>query len=377
MGTWLSILVIIVIGALIGGLTNSLAIKMLFRPYRAIYIAGWRLPFTPGLIPKRHDQLAQQLGRMVMDHLLTPEGIRKKLGDAQFQNEMVQWATQQAREFFNRDESLAAIFQRQFNVEDLKDKTDQKIEAVLQSMFADWQDRTLEDLLPEPKQQAIVEQIPLLSAEIVDQTVQYLQTPEGKARTKSLLEQSLSGGGMFANMANMFLGNDGMTEKLQHKLVKLLRQPMFRNMITQLLENEWEKVKQKPIRTWMASVAPDTASAEAEMASFIRRQLPTEDWLQTPLSAWQKWDQEKWINTWVPFLIDRAGQMVSAKMGDMFRYLQLEEIITSQVQSFAVGRVERLVLSISGREFRMITYLGAFLGGVIGLIQGLLLQMIG
>lgn len=42
-------------------------------------------PFTPGLIPKRRDELAVQLGKMVVEHLLTPEGIGKKLTNEEFQ----------------------------------------------------------------------------------------------------------------------------------------------------------------------------------------------------------------------------------------------------------------------------------------------------
>ena len=67
------------IGALIGGFTNHLAIKMLFRPHEAKYIGKWRVPFTPGLIPKRRDELAIQLGKTVTNYLLTPETFRKKL----------------------------------------------------------------------------------------------------------------------------------------------------------------------------------------------------------------------------------------------------------------------------------------------------------
>lgn len=66
------------IGALIGGMTNHLAIKMLFRPHNPIYFRGKRLPFTPGLIPKRRDELAKQLGVTVTNYLLTPDTIRKK-----------------------------------------------------------------------------------------------------------------------------------------------------------------------------------------------------------------------------------------------------------------------------------------------------------
>ena len=74
-----TILFMAFIGALIGGLTNHLAIKMLFRPHEAKYIGSWRLPFTPGLIPKRRDELAKQFGKTVTNYLLTPETFKKEI----------------------------------------------------------------------------------------------------------------------------------------------------------------------------------------------------------------------------------------------------------------------------------------------------------
>ena len=64
MNIWLSMLTTTGLGAIIGGFTNHLAIKMLFRPHRPIYIGKFQVPFTPGLIPKRRDELAVQLGKM-------------------------------------------------------------------------------------------------------------------------------------------------------------------------------------------------------------------------------------------------------------------------------------------------------------------------
>ena len=43
------------VGGVIGYITNNLAIKMLFRPRKAIYIGKWHIPFTPGLIPKQKE----------------------------------------------------------------------------------------------------------------------------------------------------------------------------------------------------------------------------------------------------------------------------------------------------------------------------------
>ncbi|MGA9231226.1 MAG: DUF445 family protein, partial [Exiguobacterium oxidotolerans] len=63
--TILKIIGMIVLGATIGAVTNHLAIRMLFRPLEAKYIGKYRIPFTPGLIPKRRDELAANLGRTV------------------------------------------------------------------------------------------------------------------------------------------------------------------------------------------------------------------------------------------------------------------------------------------------------------------------
>lgn len=54
-----------VIGAVIGYTTNYIAIKMLFRPLTPKYLFGLRVPFTPGIIPRRKTQLADALGKAV------------------------------------------------------------------------------------------------------------------------------------------------------------------------------------------------------------------------------------------------------------------------------------------------------------------------
>lgn len=54
------------VGTLISASLNKLAIRMLFRPYKPIYSFGEQLSLTPGLIPKRLDELAKQLGKLLM-----------------------------------------------------------------------------------------------------------------------------------------------------------------------------------------------------------------------------------------------------------------------------------------------------------------------
>ncbi|MCL2243729.1 MAG: DUF445 family protein [Treponema sp.] len=66
-------------GAIIGFVTNVVAIRMLFRPLKEIRIFGIKLPFTPGVLPRQRKRLAQSIGAMVERELLTPEILRERL----------------------------------------------------------------------------------------------------------------------------------------------------------------------------------------------------------------------------------------------------------------------------------------------------------
>lgn len=66
-----------VIGGIIGYFTNFIAIKMLFRPKHEVKIGNFTLPFTPGIIPKRKDQLARAIGETVAEKVFTEEDIQQ------------------------------------------------------------------------------------------------------------------------------------------------------------------------------------------------------------------------------------------------------------------------------------------------------------
>ena len=102
----------ITIGAFIGGLTNELAIRMLFRPYKAKYIGKWRIPFTPGLIPKRHQELAHQMGKLVENFLITPDGIRSMLKKGEVEEEVTRWFLLKVSEWEASEETLDSTLQK-------------------------------------------------------------------------------------------------------------------------------------------------------------------------------------------------------------------------------------------------------------------------
>ena len=67
------------LGGVIGYITNDLAIRMLFRPRKAVYIGRFHVPFTPGLIPAQQGRIAQSIGDVVSSQLLNEETLRKTL----------------------------------------------------------------------------------------------------------------------------------------------------------------------------------------------------------------------------------------------------------------------------------------------------------
>lgn len=73
----------VIVGGVIGYITNWIAIKMLFRPHYEKRIFNIPIPFTPGLIPKERNRIAKSIGEAVGEYLLSPEVVV----DALFKNE--------------------------------------------------------------------------------------------------------------------------------------------------------------------------------------------------------------------------------------------------------------------------------------------------
>ncbi|MGE5926381.1 MAG: DUF445 domain-containing protein, partial [Gemmatimonadota bacterium] len=70
-------LVTIAVGAISGGITNAVAIWMLFHPYELRGIGPFKLQ---GAIPKNKERLAKSIGKTVGERLLTPEDLSERLG---------------------------------------------------------------------------------------------------------------------------------------------------------------------------------------------------------------------------------------------------------------------------------------------------------
>ncbi|MBO4514789.1 MAG: DUF445 family protein [Lachnospiraceae bacterium] len=109
----------ILVGSVIGYFTNFLAIKMLFRPRREVRIGKWKLPFTPGIIPKNQPRLANAIGNAVGGHLLNAETIKESFQKNGTKEKLVKKVAASLYEseaclgdFFSTDENHEELIER-------------------------------------------------------------------------------------------------------------------------------------------------------------------------------------------------------------------------------------------------------------------------
>lgn len=80
------LVVIPVLSALIGYLTNVIAIRMLFRPRKPHYILGFNLQ---GVLPKRQSEIAASLGKLVEEQLLSSEDIFQAMNSPRVKEQII------------------------------------------------------------------------------------------------------------------------------------------------------------------------------------------------------------------------------------------------------------------------------------------------
>lgn len=368
-----------VIGAAIGGITNHLAIKMLFRPHEAIYIKNWRVPFTPGLIPKRRDELAKQLGLTVVNYLLTPETFRKKFFSKDIQEKVEQFVQTKVEETIFTNDKTIQDWLTLAGFSNMSATIEQKVEAIVEGQFESVKNtlstKSIRTLLSADIQNAIDAKIPVAVGHILEKGEDYFLSPEGEMTIKAMIDDFLSSKGSLGGMINMFLGDSSsLVAKVQRELVKFLQGPGTSALLTKIFTQEWEKLKERPAMDFLQDVHFEPILSKLQ--TYVKEQLAVEERLNQPISHY--WPEgNSWMKeTIIPQVIEKAFVKAEEKLEDVLERLNLQEVVREQVDSFPVSKLEELVLGISKREFKMITVLGAVLGGLIGIVQGLIVYFI-
>ncbi|WP_242223129.1 DUF445 domain-containing protein [Bacillus cereus group sp. BfR-BA-01380] len=371
---WLNLLTTTGIGAVIGGYTNHLAIKMLFRPHHPKYIGKFRVPFTPGLIPKRRDELAVQLGKMVVDHLLTPEGIEKKLTNESFQQELIDWAQTAADKLLMNEQTLHEMLE-QLDMTHMEDRVTKQMEGIIihkvDLLFETYRAYTWEQALPFSVHEKIDEKMPDAAAFMIQKAVDFFESPEGTQRLSKMVDEFFASRGTLLNLVGMFLGNVSVVDKLQPEVIKFLQQEGTKQLLSDVMRKEWEKLKQREVSEVESFISKEDALKG--ILSFVKVEQAVGTLFNQSVRDVCAPIRDNVRNNVIPSAVRNGLQWATNHIGDIMQRLHLADIVQQEVESFPIERIEELVLSITKSELKMITYLGALLGGLIGIVQGLLL----
>ncbi|MEH2420411.1 MAG: DUF445 family protein [Nostoc sp.] len=389
-----------VLGGIIGYFTNDIAIKMLFRPYRAIYIAGRRVPFTPGLIPRNQERLAQNISKTIMGSLLTPQELQN-LARRLLQIERVQaailWLLRLAIEQIKTDENqktakIVAGILRDLLGESLprllkvlarrEDFLEVQINQIFDQILLEFQlseeqatrlaDWLLQAVLPpDMLRQAIIDFL-------TDRTIQIID--EGFREKTS---------GTYWVVANLFGLRNTLTrlrtfcldekEATNTRLQELTQDLQMRDRIRKLLQNlslqnlpmgtvrQLRKTTRESVRHYLQNSGSDflqglTDSVDWEnIAVVLLNRLSTSPVVSTSLEV---------MSQELALLLDKYLEKdLEVIVAQAIPILSIDEVIVDRVKSTSPADLEAAIEGIVKNELQAIVTLGGVLGFVIGLFQ--------
>lgn len=368
-----------IIGAAIGGATNYLAIKMIFRPYEAIYIGKWRLPFTPGLIPNRRSEFARQIGITVMKYLLTPEVLKQKIFSEQVKKAVLEMAQEKTEELVFTEEKTILDWMNQAGVQHLPETIEGKVDEYIQKQFVNvintLSTKSLQQVLPKDMEKSVDEKIPEIVSTLINKGEEYLQSPKGELTLRNMIDEFLSSKGTIGGIFQMFISDSSnVVRKVQNEILKLLHSPGTKDLLMNILSDEWNKIKKQPVMNYLNDIQLEPILMNIQ--SYAKREMNLLERLNQPISYYFPNGNEWAKNELLPQIVNKAMSLAEDKMEDVLRQLKIEEVIREQVDSFPLEKLEELVVGIAGRELKMITILGGVLGGLIGIVQGVIVQFI-
>lgn len=360
------------VGALIGGFTNFIAIKMLFRPFEPKFLFGRQLPFTPGLIPKRRNELSLKIGEMVTHHLLTPEVFKEKLMTQQ--TKVLLKAMLDKQIHILKDGNYSAHdFAQRFNVDlsqEAHEQIESKIYAVLDDKLDIYKHEPIEKILPDNVLQKLNDKKSQASSLIIDKLKAYVNSESGYNDIMIMIDRFFMEKGRFVSMIQMFMTKEMIAERMIQEFNTLSDEPQIKTIIQTEINKEYDRLIQKTPASFIRN--HDIESFKTELVSNIMRTLNIDYYTKTPLY------------TLAPSLFsyiegdggDRFIHYVMTKTADniavILEKIHIAEIIKDQIDNFELSFLEQLVIEISNKELKLITLLGFLLGGIIGVFQGVI-----
>ncbi|MFD2169487.1 DUF445 family protein [Tumebacillus lipolyticus] len=443
------ILISVGVGALIGLFTNWLAILMLFRPWKELRILGKRMPLTPGLIPRRQQELASKVGEVVEQDLLTPDGLAKSIKRPEVE-EMVKQAgikaiAQTLQETPTAGQLAQKLFGADFQVKVTDKLVDQaigylqseagrdKLERMAEGLFDHLKGAlssaevrrkiahsfagplhaqlmngqlTWQDLLPTGTRQLVEDRLQAQVKPLLAGTSAWIEEPEVIAAIAEMLQEKVKSIPLLGPMAASFLSRERVAADIVPRIQAVIVSSAVQELVTERMLDRVARFWQQPIGSSLSSLSGDDLAALLEHLLEVALQRAESEAAATKemfksvlvsglvesvnresvaglvgriveqLSAWSVRDFYIERTEQVDALLVKAwrylrGELIEA-LPALIEALSIRKVVRDQVSSFPIPRLEALIRSVVNRELRMITLLGGVLGGVIGLVQALL-----
>ena len=314
---WLTLIAIPLVAAAIGYFTNWVAIWMLFRPHTEKHVFGLKIPFTPGLIPARRLEIAERLGSAIAKHLVTDEAISARLNTLEIRTQI---------------EGIVACYFDEWLAKELG-----PLEALIPSQLKEIAYSKMEELMP-----LMLEKLALV---LEDERLKKLIRIELYESVDHLLTETFKA--------------DSLWDQLKFTLLE-----------TFVISTD--EIKQKIDRS-VDEAAPRLATLlqRDEVRTKIYRSLTSavDDFLTHPVGRLRDHIPEEYVSQGRAWVSERVLEIVKRETPKMVQALDIHKLVREKVNEMPIAEVERLILAITSRQLKAITWFGALLGFLIGLIQ--------
>lgn len=371
MQAFLVILFMVVVGAVIGGVTNVIAIRMLFHPFKPYYIFKMRIPFTPGLIPKRREEIATKIGQVIEEHLITESVIHQKLNEPNTREAINDLVIKQLSKLKSDDATIRKFAnQFDFDLDDLiNNKLDKTIINKLNNYYYDKQATSINEILPAEVVTMVDEKLDQAGDLIRERARNYLSSDKGARDIYDMLDTFFAEKGKIVGLLQMFMTKESIAERVQHELIRLTRHPKAKVIIDKVIRGEYETLKSQPLSNVVKE--EQFTNISESLVHLIMTNLQLNEKMDTPISKLtpKLVDQIQVgvANTITDLIIKQASNHLSTIMTK----INLRQMVENQINTFDLDYIERLIIEIANKELKLIMSLGFILGGIIGFFQGI------
>lgn len=372
MHTFLIIVFMMVIGALIGGVTNILAVRMLFHPFKTYYIFNKRVPFTPGLIPKRRKEVADKIGQVVEEHLLTESLIQSKLNAPSSRQAIEEVLLKQIQKL-KQEHMTLQYFADKLDL-DVAQVANEKLDLVisnnLDAFYQDNQTTPIKQIIPEEIEASIDSKIDLVPDLLFERASVYLSSEKGATDIASMLETFFNEKGKIVGLLQMFMTKESIADRIQHELIRLTKHPKAKAIAKQVIDNEYETMKAKNLNELVSESQYNSFKTSiTELAvGYLDVDKVSKQSFNTLMPSFIHFLESKVSQKLTDVIIENISKHISPIM----KKINLRQMVEEQINTFDLAYIERLIIDVANKELKLIMLLGFLLGGIIGLLQGVI-----